>query len=200
MDESLLTKVIEHSDPNGRAFLVERLERGMDVADIPCHMDYKAGCEPCEMMGKNLACPPYSPYLPDYIDGAARATAVCYRVPLEQFMNTIPEERYWDAYRMVRGMLYAELLEWRARGHAVAGSGPCDSCPECVALKGGTQCLFPGKRIYSLESMGVSVVLFSERAFGLKLDWSGRDNSAEFVSSIGAVFSVERTGDTKRPS
>jgi predicted metal-binding protein len=182
------TEVMEHKGGEGRTVLVERLESMLDVESIPCDMDYKTGCGPCEMRGKNLACPPHSPYLPEYIGGSKKVMALCFRVPLEQFPNHIPEERYRNAYEMVRDMLYEELISWRGKGHTVAGSGPCHSCRECVAIKGGKECIFPEKRVYSLESMGVSVVLFSEAAFGLSLDWSGQGNSAGFVSAIGAVF------------
>jgi len=182
------TSVIEREAGEGRTILVERLESRLGVERVPYDPDYKEGCGPCEMRGKNLACPPHSPFLPEYIAASKEVMAICFRVPLEQFPNAIPEESYWEAYNLVRDMLYEELIQWRQEGHIVAGSGPCHSCRECVAVKGETMCRFPDKRIYSLESMGVSVVLFSEAAFGLSLDWSGHGNSADFVSAIGAVF------------
>ncbi len=46
----------------------------------------------------------------------------------------------------------------------------------------------PTKRIYSLESLGVSVVSLTEKAINFKLEWSGCDSAADFVSAIGAVF------------
>lgn len=187
-DINMKTEVLEHRDAAGLTFLVERLENVLDVESIPCDMDYKEGCGPCEMRGKNLACPPHSPYLPEYIGGSTKVMALCFRVPLEQFPNHIPDESYWEAYHLVRDLLYEELIAWRGKGHIVAGSGPCHSCRECVAIKGEKVCRFPDKRVYSLESMGVSVVLFSEAAFDLSLDWSGQGTSADYVSAIGAVF------------
>lgn len=182
------TSVMEHKDSDGRILLIERLESLLDVESIPYDPDYKEGCGPCEMRGRNLACPPHSPYLPEHIGDANEVMSLCFRVPLEQFSNAIPDESYWEAYHLVRDMLYGELIDWREKGHIVAGSGPCHSCRECVAVNGERECRFPDKRIYSLESMGVSVVLFSETAFGLSLDWSGHGSSADFVSAIGAVF------------
>lgn len=182
------TEVVEHKNSAGNAYLVERMEREMLVKELPAHMDFKEGCGPCEMRGRNLACPPHSPYVLDYIDGATRTLAICFRVPMEQFSNLIPEDAYNNAYELVRDMLYDELLAWREKGFLVAGSGPCHACKTCVIEEGVNECRFPEKRIYSLESMGVSVVQFSERAFGISLDWSGNDTSAETVTALGAVF------------
>ena len=187
MGDEFITSVMEHKDEAGGVYLVERLERTLDVVDIPSERA-NIGCEACHNYGKNLACPPYAPFLPDYVGGASAARVICLRVPLEQFQHIIMEERYWTAYRMMKGMLEDELIGWRQKGCLVAGSGPCRVCEECAIAKGEADCLHPDKRIYSLEAMGVSVVLLAERAFGFSLEWSGNENAADFVSAIGAVF------------
>lgn len=172
-----------------RGVLVERLERAMEASALPFHPDFKHGCEACPMRGRNLACPPMSPMLPDYIAGRRRATVISYRTPMEQFgSGLIIEERYNEAYHMMQELLTEELLRYRQRGHVVAGSGPCRACPECALATGSAVCRTPERLIYSLESMGVSVVQLSELAFGIKLDWSGMEQDAEYVSAIGAAF------------
>jgi len=179
--------IIEHRDASGAEYLVERLESVMDVSDIPCEA-FIIGCEACDNYGRNLACPPHSPFVIDYAGGARSARVICLRVPLEQFHGIVMEERYRTAYRMIKAMLNDELISWREKGFLVAGSGPCRACLECAIEKGEGECRFPDKRVYSLEAMGVSVVLLTERAFGLSLEWSGNENAADFVSAIGAVF------------
>jgi len=177
--------IIEHRDVSVAEYLVERLEGVMDVAHIPCDQ-VNIGCEACDNYGLNLACPPHSPFVIDYVKLSRTARVICLRVPLEQFHDVVMEERYMAAYRMIKAMLNDELISWREKGFLVAGSGPCRACPECAVDKG--ECRFPDKRVYSLEAMGVSVVLLTERAFGFSLDWSGNENAADFVSAIGAVF------------
>jgi len=172
-----------------RGLLVERLERRMEASEVPFHPDFKAGCESCPMRGRNFACPPMSPMLTDYVRGASKATVIAYRTPMEQFRaNVIMEERYFEAYHMMQELLAEELLTHRKRGRIVAGSGPCRACKECALAAGEAECRMPEMMIYSLESMGVSVVQLSEVAFGITLEWSGMEQGADYVSAIGAVF------------
>lgn len=186
-DDRVRAEVFEHLDPTGATYLIERLECALAVQDIPAQRK-NIGCEACDKYGLNLACPPHSPFIMDYIKDMHTASVICLRVPLEQFGQIVMEERYITAYRMVRALLNDELLGWRQKGHLVAGSGPCRACPECAIEKGEAECRFPDRRVFSLESMGVSVVLLTERAFGFSLEWSGNENAADFVSAIGAVF------------
>ena len=192
-EEGFRTSIIEHRDEDGRGYLIERLERVVDVADFPSE-EVNIGCEACHNYGKNLACPPFSPYLRDYIENSGTARVICLRVPLEQYHGIVMEERYRTAYRMMKGLLEEELLEWREKGYLVAGSGACRACVECAIEEGGTDCRFPDKRIFSLEAMGVSVVLLTETAFGFSLEWSGNENAADFVSALGAVFTLREQG------
>ncbi len=67
------------------------------------------------------------------------------------------------------------------------GSGPCRFCAECAAEKGKGECLFPDKRIYSLESLGVNVVALVRESMGFDLDWSGTADASGYVSAVGAV-------------
>ena len=182
------TEVFEHTDATGATFIVERMEVVMPVDDIPSE-EINVGCQACHNYGKNYACPPHSPYIKDYTRQFSKARVICLRVPLEQFTGISAEERWDKAYALVRAMVYEELMAHRKAGSTVAGSGPCEVCKECVVLKGKGECVMPHKRIYSLEAMGVSVVLLTERAFDINLEWSaGGDNAADFVSAIGAVF------------
>jgi predicted metal-binding protein len=113
---------------------------------------------------------------------------ICYRIPLEQFPEIITEERYHTAFRKVRGLLTDELLRYRKKGHIVAGSGTCLACEQCAIELGENKCKHPSKRISSVESLGVNVVSLTEKAFDFKLEWSGCDSAADFVSAVGAVF------------
>jgi predicted metal-binding protein len=184
------TEVLEYTDEEGVEYFIERFETAFRASEIDSSEKYKIGCEPCKKYGRNLACPPYSPYLLDYIKECRAAKIICFRIPLEQFPGTITEERYHAAFRKVQALLSDELLRYRQTGHIVAGSGTCLACGQCAIESGDTQCTHPSKRIYSLESLGVNVVSLIEKAFHLRLEWSGCDTAADFVSAVGAVFSV----------
>jgi predicted metal-binding protein len=166
---------------------VERLEITIRVSEIDCD-EHKVGCKACKKYGMNLACPPYSPYFREYVKGMRTAKVICFRIPLEQFSQISTEERYRTAFKIVRGLLTVELLRYRKEGNLVAGSGTCLACEQCAIESGRTKCKHPSKRIYSLESLGINVVSLTERAFGFKLEWSGCDSFADFVSAVGAVF------------
>ncbi len=186
--DDIKTEVLEYTDDSGAEYFIEHFETTLQISEIDSSKKYKIGCEPCKKYGKNLACPPYSPTLLEYIKDCRTAKVICYRIPLEQFPEIITEERYDAAFRKVRGLLMDELLRYRKKGHLVAGSGTCLACEQCAIELGKNKCKYPSKRIYSLESLGVNVVSLTERAFGFKLEWSGCDSAADFVSAVGAVF------------
>jgi len=188
MLDQIKTEVLEYTDEEGAEYYIERFENTLQVSEIDCSEKYKVGCEPCKKYGKNLACPPYSPTLLEYAKDCRNAKIICFRIPLEQFPQIITEERYRTAFRKVRGLLTDELLRYRKKGNIVAGSGTCLVCEQCAIELGDTKCKHPSKRIYSLESLGVNVVSLTEKAFSFKLEWSGYDSAADFVSAIGAVF------------
>lgn len=97
-------------------------------------------------------------------------------------------EAYHAAFTIMRSLLVGELMEKRGAGYTIAGSGACLVCGPCAGESGATECRFPDKRIYSLESMGVNVVSLTEKAFGIKLEWSDDTHTASHVSTIGAMF------------
>ncbi len=187
MIENIIAEVFEHTDKGRLKYYVERLENTVRVSEIDCYQ-HKVGCEACKKYGMNLACPPYSPYFPEYVKGMRTAKVICFRIPLEQFLQISMEERYSTAFKIVRGLLTAELLRYRKRGNLVAGSGTCFVCEQCAIELGNIKCKHPSKRIYSLESLGVNVVSLTEKAFNIRLEWSGCDSAADFVSAVGAVF------------
>lgn len=207
MRADVKTEVIEHTDTStGAGYLLERLEAEVDVSALDVSDEYRdVGCGACRKHGNNLACPPFSPSLRAYIGRAKTARVIAYRAPLAQFPGDSGPEVEGDdeddlrneygvtgpyrmAYRLMRVLLTAELLTIRAQGAIVGGSGPCRVCPRCAILKGSIACSQPLKRIYSLESMGVNLITLSEQAFGIPLEWSTSDSSADYVAAIGAVF------------
>jgi len=186
--DDIQTEVLKHTDAHGAEYYIEHFETSLKVSEIDASEKYKVACEPCNKYGKNLACPPYSPDLLDYIKDCKTSKVICYRIPLEQFPEIITEERYHVAFRKVRGLLTDELLRYRKKGHIVAGSGTCLACEQCAIELGKKKCRHPSKKIYSIESLGVNVVSLTEKALGFKLEWSGCDSAADFVSAVGAVF------------
>lgn len=206
MRADVKTEVIEHTDPStGAVYLLERLEAEVPVSALDVSDEYRdVGCGACKKHGNNLSCPPFSPSLRAYIGRAETARVIAFRAPLAQFPEhggpEVDDDEddlrneygvtgpYRMAYRLMRELLTAELLGIRAGGAIVGGSGPCRVCPRCAILKGSVACSQPLKRIYSLESMGVNLITLSEQAFGIPLEWSTGDSSADYVAAIGAVF------------
>ena len=131
---------------------------------------------------------PYSPYFPDYIDGAEEALVICIRVPSDRCEHPLLEERYSLCFNEARDILTEALLSYRKQGYTVAGAGACTECESCVAIADDGICKKPGRRIYSLESLGVNVVELARKCFGVELEWSSDGHVADFISTIGAVF------------
>lgn len=182
--------VIEHTDSNGFSYLIERFERLVPVDALEYRKENKIACEACPRYARgNLACPPYSPYFPDYIGESDRARVMCYRVHLEH-VKEIPEEpKYRTAHKLMRELLVEELYHYRKQGYIIAGAGPCLACEECIVETEGNICRAPSKLIYSLESLGVNLISLSEHVLGLRLQWGGGELDTEYVAAMGAAFS-----------
>ncbi len=181
-------KIIKSDNPQGVPLYIERFETVLSVSDMNYSLRVKKNCESCPLYSKNLACPPYSPYFPEYAKDLKTAKIICYRTPLEQFKSVILEDSYHAAFNKASSLLSQELLRNRKNGNLIAGSGVCRSCEVCAVELGEAKCRTPNKQIYSLESLGVDVVSLSEKAFNIKLEWSGDGHTAGYVSALGAVF------------
>jgi len=190
MPDDAKAEVEEHIDETGAIYYIERFERLLPVSEFDYGDHYKMSCEACEKYGKNLACPPYSPSFLTYIDNAQVAKVICLRVPQEYFNHLLSEERYHACFRKARSLLVKILLDYREKGHAIAGSGACLACETCAAEDEAEckQCRQPDKLIYSLESMGVNVIALVKKSFDIDLEWSSDDKFADFVDAVGVVF------------
>ena len=188
MTNKIKAEVIKIRDDGGVSLYVERLENQLCVSEMEFSQRIKKNCESCQRYGKNFACPPYSPYFPEYVKGTDTAKIICYRSPLEQFKSVIIEDSYHAAFKKVSSLLSGELLDSRKSGQIIAGSGACPSCERCAIELGKSQCNNPERQIYSLESLGVNVVSLSEKELGIKLEWSQEGHKAGYVSALGAVF------------
>ena len=180
-------EVLEHADDFGAILFYEKHERVVEVNAIVHGERYKESCHLCPRFGKNLACPPHSPTFAEYLQGMKKAKVLCIRVPQEYFTHLPFEERSRACFRRARRLLSELLLEYRGKGHLIAGSGPCLACEECALAAGSDRCEKPEVRIYSLESLGVNVVGLVTRHFGIDLEWSVDERHADFVCAVGAI-------------
>lgn len=182
-------ETLEHIDESGARIAYERYSTEMKVSDLVYALEYKKLCEACPEHGKRLSCPPYSPFFPDYLGPAQRATVVCVRFPGDYFAHLSSQKDYLTRFfRKAGSLLIAELLGFRAEGRIIAGSGPCLACEPCAAESGLKACLQPDKRIYSLESLGVNVADLCRKAFDLDLEWASEGRVANHVCAVGAAF------------
>jgi predicted metal-binding protein len=172
----------------GETLYYERHEAIISISSLDYAEKNKIACEACHTFGKNFACPPFSPYLPDYLDSQVYAKIVCIRMPQEYFNNIIQEKTYKECFRTAQGILVDELVRYREKGYIIAGSGSCPACNVCGAEKGAEECNKPNTMIYSLESLGVNLTSLTRQCFGFELEWSGSEQTSDFVCSLGAIF------------
>ncbi len=194
MREEVKTELIEYNTPAGHSLFYERYEVLIAVAEFSYSRSNREFCRDCDMHGRNLACPPYSPIFTDFIGQAREALVICIRVPSDRSEHPLLEDRYEICYREASDLLVNELLSYRRMGYAVAGAGACTGCERCAALTQDKTCTNPARRIYSLESMGVNVVDLARRCFNLDLEWSSESHIADFISTLGAVFPAQGAG------
>lgn len=185
--------VKEYEHENGDIFCYERYEAVIPVGGIERETS-KIGCQACHKYGKNLACPPHSPYFDEYVGDASQAMVICIRMPQDYFKDQIQENGDRRCFRTARAILVEDLLRYRTRGYLVAGSGFCLACEVCAVEEASDKCVMPNKRIYSLESLGVNLVKLLKECLGLDLEWSATDHAADFVCAVGAVFTNDPKG------
>lgn len=188
MTDEVRAEFLEYTGPSGSTLFYERYKRVIAVSEFSYSPANKDFCRDCDMFGRNLACPPDSPFFPDYIADAAESLVICIRVPSDRTEHPLLTERYDTCYREASNLLVRELLTYRKMGYTVAGAGACTGCARCAALNDDRECINPQKRIYSLESLGVNVVDLARRCFNIELEWSSEGYMADFISTIGAVF------------
>ena len=87
LTDYMKTEVLKYTDEEGAEYYIEHFETILQVSEIDSSEQYKAGCEPCEKYGKNLACPPYSPILSEYIKNCKKAKIVDCKVKDVSFTN-----------------------------------------------------------------------------------------------------------------
>ena len=190
-DKKFQVTVNEYADDTGTTLYYERYETIISVSSFDHAQKNKIACEACHKYGKNFACPPHSPYFPEYLDAQNYAKVLCIRMPQEYFRNEIQEKIYRKCFRKARSILVEELLSYRKQGYLVAGSGFCLACKVCTVEEGFDNCKKPNKKIYSLESLGVNLTALTKRCFGFDFKWSANDHASDFVCSLGAVFTNE---------
>lgn len=188
-DRNVKKEIRELIDDSGVPIRYERYSVEADVTDFEYGLRYKGLCEACPEYGKRFSCPPRSPFFPEYIGEARKAVVVCVRFPREFFADLAGEKDFLARFFGKAGKLVVDtLLQYRAEGRVVAGSGPCLACARCAAEAGLDACSQPDKRIFSLESLGVNVALLCKTVFGLDLEWSSDNRPAEHVCAVGAAF------------
>jgi len=187
-DKKYHVEVKEWRDESGNPLYFEQYEIIVPASAFEYSDSNKTACKACEKYGKNLGCPPYSPGFQEYAGSQKNAKVISIRMPQEYFNQVIQENIYWESCKKAEGILLEELLRYREKGYLIAGAGPCPSCDTCAIEKGYKMCLNPDNRIYSLESLGVSISALIKRCFNFDLDWTAKGQTANFVCSTGAVF------------
>jgi predicted metal-binding protein len=182
------TELVQYKKYPDRTCYYERYETSMAMSDFEYGEEFKRYCEECNNYTKNLSCPPYSPFFPEYIGEAKEARVICLRTPLAYYNQPTIEERCDACFLEMKSLLGDELLHYREEGLVIAGSGACLECRRCAIQKGRDTCKRPEKQIYSLESLGVNVASLITKCFHINLQWSSDQQAANFICVVGAVF------------
>jgi predicted metal-binding protein len=177
----------EFTNSRGASIRAERHERLISVADIEHSPRFQELCRSCPNYGKNLACPPTTPYFTSYVGQARSARIICFRIPVTDQANMTPEQQKEDT-RQAMDWLCRELGHYLSQGYKVGGAGHCQLCETCAGESGETVCRKPAERIFSLEAMGVAVGALLKKTFGFSLEWNKGDNLARYMCAVGAVF------------
>lgn len=181
------SEFFEFTNSAGETVRCERHERLIPVAEIEHSPRFQELCRSCPNYGKNLACPPTTPYFTSYIGQAKTARVICYRLLLTS-PDIISAEQQQKDTRQAMELLCKELGRYLSQGYKVAGAGHCRLCETCAGEEGETTCRKPAERIFSLEAMGVDVGSLLKKTFGFSLEWNKGADRARYMCVAGAVF------------
>jgi predicted metal-binding protein len=142
----------------------------------------------CRNYGSKYSCPPLSPAFTDFLGSASKAQVICYKIDLVQFAPIALYSRIRAGNSVLKSLLDKELTYFKMQGFKVAGSGSCRACKVCGA-RTAEPCKKPGRRIYSLEALGVNVASLVEKLFGFELEWYlPNRKQPEYTCTVGAIF------------
>jgi len=181
-------ETLKCSSDSGNTISYERYERVVPISVFEHDNKNKLLCKNCKDYEKNLSCPPYSPTFLDHIKKAKSSKVICLRFPAKHFNEQGGEDRYRVCFKRARALLVKELLNARGKGKIIAGAGACLECDPCAIADGSEICKNPKEKIYSLESIGVSVSALVKKCFDLNFEWPDDKHIARFICAVGAIF------------
>jgi predicted metal-binding protein len=78
-------------------------------------------------------------------------------------------------------------MENEIPGSCALAAGSCAICKECTRPK-GTECRYPEKMRYSIESLGGNVVQLMKDELGIEMKWAEAGKLPEFYVLVGGLL------------
>jgi predicted metal-binding protein len=183
------SETAEHRTPS-RSVSLSKFYATSTIDDV--HIDPETFSDLCRLgcvnYGKKLSCPPSSPPFTSFARGRSQLDVICFRIDLDCYADLTPYNRVRAANAILKSLIDRELLQAREEGFRVAGSGSCRACRPCAGKTGEQKCKRPGRRIFSLEAMGVNVDMLVQRCFGFPLAWYANKTAPAYTCTVGAIL------------
>ena len=153
--------------------------RKIDTNEITFSSDVFKQCEKntCGMFGKNHGCPPKAGS-----EEKCKARVMKYDTAyvISMILSIKNRKEMSHSMELLHNAINEIRKEFKDENVTVMGTGPCNICEECTALK-NEPCRFPDKTLYSMEGSGIDVVRMS---MNLKMKYNTGKGSVAFFALV----------------
>ena len=143
-------------------------------------------CKSCPNYGNVWSCPPFDFDPIEYWRSFSKLKVAGYRVdyPADRTEEAMTKA-LWEVKQKLAEELYAE--EEENPGSESLSAGTCQICSGCTRPD-GEPCRFPGKRRYSIESIGGNVGKTISQLCGVDLEWIEEGKLTEHFVLVGGLL------------
>lgn len=151
----------------------------IDTDEIVFSADVFKQCEKntCGMFGKNHGCPPKAG---NEAERKARIMIYDTAYVISMILSIKKRTEMSHSMELLRNAIDEIRKEFKDENVTVMGTGPCNICEECTALK-NEPCRFPDKTLYSMEGSGIDVVRMS---MNLQMTYNAGSGNIAFFALV----------------
>lgn len=153
--------------------------------------------EGCPNYGNKWSCPPYAPDYMKFVKKYEFINVFMLYIELRQF-DYIKQEylKVKAANSILKSRIDKALRNSMNENEFYISTGSCRLCKSCKK-KVGKPCIYPERRTYSFEALGINVSLLTADLFHRDLLWYKAKNLPEYTSIVAGLLTNDGVANEK---